>query len=130
MSNVCRISHLRGICSAELAGFEVQNLTIGEGISLVIADLREGLFLASQLRWFYVVVVSTTAKVCANRRAFSVLELHVRLNPEARRRIVSEHLPDADVLGQGLRRLVPGLAHDVPFVGSIHRRLRHAARAE
>ena len=110
----------------------MQNLTIGEGISPVIADLREGLFLASQLRWFYVVVVSTTAKVCANRRAFSwfgVVQWRAS-DPEARRRIVSEHLPDADVLGQGLRRLVPGLAHDVAFVGSIHRRLRHAARTE
>ena len=52
------------------------------------------------------------------------------LNSEARRRVVGEHLPDADVLCQSLRRLVPSLAHDVAFVRSIHGRLRDAASTE
>ena len=50
-----------------------------------ISHLREGLFLASQLF-----------------PCFGVAQWRAS-NPEARRRIVSEHLPDADVLGQGLR---------------------------
>ncbi len=52
------------------------------------------------------------------------------LDPEARRRVVREHLPDADVLGQSLRGLVPGLAHDVALVGAVHRCLRRAAGAQ
>ena len=38
-----------------------------------------------------------------------------------------EHLPDADVLGQSLGRLVPGLSHDVAFVRSVHGGLGYAA---
>ena len=128
---MCRISRLGGICPAELAGFEVQNLSIGEGISLVISDLREGLFPVSQLRWFYVVVSKTAgfAQTAEPFPGFGVAQLRAS-DPEARCRIVSEHLPDADVFAQGLRRLVPGLAHDVAFVGAINRCLRHTAGAE
>ena len=48
-----------------------------------ISDLREGLFLASQLF-----------------SGFGVERCRAS-NPEARRRIVREHLSDQDVLGQG-----------------------------
>ncbi len=49
------------------------------------------------------------------------------LNPEARRRIESEHLPYPDVLRQSLSALVAGLTREIPYVGSVHRGLCHVA---
>lgn len=41
-----------------------------------------------------------------------------------------EHLPHANVLREHHLRLVPGLAHDVALVHSVHRSLRHATGAK
>ena len=49
------------------------------------------------------------------------------LNAQSRRRVAGEHLPDPDVPGEHLGRLVAGLAHDVALADAVHRRLGDAS---